>query len=277
MSARGRVLFDGRFTARGTYSASTTGSGTPPPPWTSAEYAGVPNSSIIVYDGTTKQQSWWPDAEPTWGGYPATFVAYADGAQGTARAQAHGGPLLTNGDEVYLGWKVYIPSAQGDHWPVVGSDNDWNLICQLHSPPYSTSPGFATSIKRYQGQLCLFGDNGSGYPTWYRPIMFDRWISVTQHLVVHTVGGRGLLEVWVDGIKQQMILPVAWPNYDTTGQWLSADGTTAHIATEVKDTNGPGDLYLDMYRRGAGSNWGVGSVSVFHMGMKIGTSYTSVQ
>ncbi len=273
----GQLLFDGRFVTPGTYTAPSTGSGTPPSPWASAEYVGVPNSAITVYDPAAKPISWWPGADPLWGGYPAAFTAYADGAQSTARAQAHSGPLLGNGDEVYFAWKLYVPSAQGDHWPVVGADGDWNIVCQLHSPPYSSSPGMAVSVKHYNGQLCLYGENGSGYPTWYAPITFDRWITVTQHLVVHTIGGQGLLEVWVDGVKQQQNLPVSWWNYDTTGQWISTDGTTAHIATEVKDTSGPGDLYLNMYRKGAGSNWGLGSVSVFHMGMKIGTSYNVVQ
>lgn len=273
----GTLLFDGRFTVSGTYTAPVTGGGTAPPPWQGSEYAGVQESNITVYDVGTKGDTWWPDPYIAWSSLAGAFTSYNDNTISTARAQTHGGPLLSNGSEVYYSWMLYIPSAIGDHWPVVGSDADWNVMSQLHSPPYSSSPGCATSVKYYNGNLCLYGDNGSGNPTWYTPIIMDRWIKVTQHLIVHTAGGQGLLEVWVNGVKQQLILPVAWWNYDTTGQYLSPDGTTAHIATEVKDTNGPGDLYINCYRKGSGSNWGVGTVTVFHMGMKIGTNYQVVQ
>ncbi len=273
----GVLLFDGRFTTLGTYTAASNGSGAPPAPWGSAEYVGVPGSNIKIYTATTKDASWWPDPFTAWGSNAGAFTSYNDNAMSSIRAQTHGGPLLSNGSEVYYSWIIYVPSSIGNSWPVVGTDSDWNVISQLHSPPYSTAPGCATSIKNYNGNLCLFGDNGSGFPTWYTTLARDRWIKITQHLIVHTVGGQGLLEVWVDGVKQQQILPRAWANYDTTDQYISADGTTAHIATEVKDTNGPGDLYINMYRKGMGSNWGMGSVTIFHMGMKIGTSYAIVQ
>lgn len=88
---------------------------------------------------------------------------------------------------------------------------------------------------------------------------------------------QGLLEVWVNGERKSLTLPHARPNYDTTGQYLSADGRTAYMATEIADSSGVGTVYMNSYLKGAGSRFGMGTLTFFHAGLKIGPSYRSVQ
>lgn len=273
-----QLLFDGRFRQTGVYTSTGSNfSGTYPQPYTSAQYVPSVQSNAVIYTASTKQQSWWPDPYTPWSPRAGAFNSYNNDTQTTARAQILGGWQYQQGDEFYVSWTVNVPSANGNAWPNYLLDSDWNLMGQLHGPPYNGSPIIAINVLVVDGVLCLAGGDGSGHIMWSHPLTLDTWMRVTMHIIISSVGGQGLLEVWVDGHRKQLTLPASRPNYDRTNQYLSADRLTAHIATELADSSGAGVVYMNSYRKGMGSKFGIGTISFFHSGLKIGTSYRSVQ
>lgn len=271
------LLWDGRFQPgdQGTYQAVSGNSGPAVGVWGASEYEGGSASRITVYDASSKGAAWWPDPYAAWASLPAAFASYTNQSLSVARAQVHD-RLCAMGDEVYFSWAVYVPSAQGDNWPVFGEDTDWNVIMQIHSAPYSGSPVVSASIQHIDGALCLAGHSGTGYYTWKQPIAMDQWHKVVCHIVASTSPSNGLLEVWVNGTKTTQILPRARDNHTTSGQYLTDNDTTAHVATECADTSGEIGIYLNCYRKGSGSNFGTSTVTVFHSGLKVGASYNDV-
>lgn len=270
------LLWDGRFTTIGKYLAPPGGfSGTRPPPYTHAEYEGGDNSNIVIYDTAGKQATWWPEPYTPWSTpLVGAFSSHSDGVTAKARAQCHEWEFR-EGDEFYWSWVIYVPSEIGLLWPSAG-DDDWNVVMQFHGAPYNGSPPVAAGIEYTDNQLYLVGQTGTGYTTWEAPIQVDTWVHVVQHARVSKYGGQGLLETWVNGAKLQQHLPHTRANFDTSNQYLSDDGTTAYVATELSDTTDVSRIYLDNYRKGAGSNFGVATVTVFHMGMKVGETYKDV-
>lgn len=160
---------------------------------------------------------------------------------------------------------------------MLGSSTDWNVVGQFHAPPWNGSPIIQISVAYVNSVLCLTGEDGQGYAMWYAPLTMDKWTKVTLHVRISTVGGQGMLQVWVDGVALQMTLPGRHTNYDNTNESVSDDGKTLYIATELMDTNGPGTVYMNSYRKGIGSLFGVSDVVFFHAGQKIGTTFASVQ
>lgn len=270
--------FDGRFSTMGTYtSVNGNFSGTYPAPYTSAQYVPSAQSNIATYTATTKQQQWWPDPYSQWSPIAGAFNSYNNETQTTARAQALGGWYYQTGDEFYVSWTVNVPSANGTAWPRFQMDSDWNLLGQFHGAPWNGSPIIQINVLDFNGELRLSGGNGSGYSIWNHPLQLDTWTRITMHAIISPIGGQGLLEVWVDGIKKPLTLSPARTNYNTSNQYLSPDGYTAHMATELADSGGTGTVYMNSYRMGKGSKFGIGTLTFFHAGLKIGPSYRSVQ
>lgn len=272
------LWFDGRFGETGTYtSINGNFSGTYPRPYTSAQYVPSVQSHVVTYTAATKQQSWWPDPYTPWSPIAGAFNSYNNETQTTARAQLLGGWAYRTGDEFYVSWTVNVPSANGTAWPNYLADSDWNLLGQFHGAPWNGSPIIQINILNFGGELRLSGGDGSGYSMWSHPLTLDRWMRITMHVIISSIGGQGLLEVWVDGQRKSLALPHSRSNYSLANQYLSPDGLTAHIATELADSAGTGTVYMNSYRKGIGSKFGTGTMTFFHAGLKIGPSYHSVQ
>jgi hypothetical protein len=110
----------------------------------------------------------------------------------------------------------------------------------------------------------------------------DQWISIVEHVVLSPEPTTGLLEVWIDGTKQTFTsLPRTSPQiatYKTTGQSMSADHKTLHIATMTTDQTNT-DFHINNYRHvnaGSKNPIGPGTITLFFDGVKIGSTYASV-
>lgn len=217
LRTQSKLYFDGRFTTPGTYtSLNGNFSGTYPAPYTSAQYVPSETSNTVIYTADTKQQPWWPDPYAPWSPLAGAFNSYNNETQPTARAQALGGWQFKTGDDFYITWVVNVPSAVGSFWPNYLADSDWNLLAQFHGAPWNGSPAIAVNVVNISGQICLIGADGTGRALWSHAINVDTWVKATLHTVINPVGGKGLLQVWVDGQRKTLTLPTARANYDTS-------------------------------------------------------------
>ena len=282
----GTVYYDGRFTTAGTYQGllDNVNTTSPAPPWGSMESIGGSNSKTIVYTTATKTAG-WPDAAP-WSTFAAAMTSYNDGTHSTIRTQVSGGSGNTDvvaGLERWYGFKVYIPSTYG--FP---GSSGFQGIWQMHASPYNGSP--ATNIGLRTGSpWATPGADGvkrirwqtpGGWSLWEAPCPLDQWFDVVVHIIYNTNPTLSTVEIWLNGVQQTFTHTGTehseGTNYVTTGANLANGGLTAHVATMLNDTNDVGSAYLQNYRNGSGSALGTGAQTLFHSGMKVGSSYAAV-
>lgn len=235
-------------------------------------------SRIVVYDAATREQPWWPTS-PVPGEHPAAHIAYGDGTRLRARATLLTPTLIDTGEETWRSTVFYLPGPQVQATRYATADTspyDWFGAAEVYGPPWNGSPPMSTGIKRdAAGQVCL-----DMYPGVLRvPIATDCW----HELVVHTVHSPsptvGLVEVWLDGVRQTLALPASASNYNRTGQQLLDGGRTLRCATMLADATGPESLRTMLYRSAdpAITWWGRSAEpAIFHLGAKVGTTRAHV-
>lgn len=254
-----------------------------PTPWANGDLEGD-GSTATVYD-THTAHSGWP-APYSWSNKAIAMTSVADGHTDKARVQlqSQSFPL---GTELYIGFAFYVPSNAADQLPQYANNNGTYLdVAQIYGEPYGDISPVSLQLRRIGTAINLVASHPSeSDPTsvmWQQLIALDQWIGVTLHvrLSIHagTASEDGLLELWLNGMKQRFqTLPAMTTYYSTEGQFLSADGTTAYIATANTDTTSGESFYLDNYRSAINPTFTVPkSVTIFQAGAKIGTSYATV-
>ena len=130
---------------------------------------------------------------------------------------------------------------------------DNNLIQQDHGPPYSGSPPVAVKT---EGSFIVLSVEGGEETIWRTPLEPGRWYRFVLHKVLAPDEESGLVELWVNGVRQAF-----------------ADGSfTYETYTSEQDGTGPMSFYLANYR-GKGD---ADEVSVFFDDARIGSSLAAV-
>lgn len=274
---------DFQSSALGTYDCPTTNSiPSPPAPWPAGECQGV-GSEIIVYSSGT--DAGFP--APICGDGAAAFEsADPDTQTQVARIQVHRNvpmPQADAGTELYASYYLYAPSSLP---PPVKSGQGLTLFQEWYGPPFDSGPAVPFSIYAMSNAPITNGwylrrSDPLGWPLYEVPLQEDTWIKIVDHIILSSDPSIGLLETWINGVKQTFTgLPRVSPQiatYRTDNQSMSADHQTLHIATMTTDQTGT-MFTINNYRHvNNGTNpIGPGTLTLFFSGVRIGTTYASV-
>jgi hypothetical protein len=201
---------------------------------------------VTVY--TSAEQPTWPP--PPQGIRAVRLIAYEGDVEPctpteSPRAQIVSPEILEDGMEVWEGFSVAFP----DDYP----DIDENMIQQDHGPPYSGSPPVAVET---EGDSIVLTVNGGEDTIWRTPLEPGKWYRFVFRKVLSPDDDSGLVELWVNGVRQAF----------TDGSF------TYKTFTAEQDGDGPMSFYLASYRgRGEAEQ-----VSVFFDDARIGNSLAAV-
>jgi hypothetical protein len=115
---------------------------------------------------------------------------------GAARA-ARVAPLFFNeGQSLYIHDEIRIPAANNARAP-------WEIIQQLHENSSDNSPGVAVFLENNRALRISSGDGETSY--WSGPaLQAERWYDLTYRVLLSQNPSVGTVEVWLDGVPQQM-------------------------------------------------------------------------
>eukprot|EP01111_Echinosteliopsis_oligospora_P006548 TRINITY_DN20744_c0_g1_i1.p1 TRINITY_DN20744_c0_g1~~TRINITY_DN20744_c0_g1_i1.p1 ORF type:complete len:271 (+),score=47.74 TRINITY_DN20744_c0_g1_i1:3-815(+) len=161
--------------------------------------------------------------------------------------------LFNDGDEFFIAFSVFFP----DDFP---QPTDWFQIAEIYGPPYEGSPSMGVDIC-HGDRLCFQRDASHNYDDIWTssPIEYGEWRDVVLHIKFSTDPSEGFVGVYDNGVKQVMSNGKALVYYQTLSQ-VNWDGT-------------PNNLYLNQYRA---SNSPLGTVTIYHDAVKVGTTLDSV-
>lgn len=148
---------------------------------------------------------------PRAGSYLARFEVRADGpapatnskGERKYRAELHKSKLFDEGDEIWLGWSIFIPSLAGpDHATVL--QMGCRKVGKGQGPPFNLGP------EKGRWSLVTKVDDGKQVHD-LGDIVEDEWTDFVLHLRF-TRGNDGIMEFWKDGEKlinyhERMTLP----------------------------------------------------------------------
>jgi hypothetical protein len=160
------------------------------------------------------------------------------------------------------------------------------LIQEWYGSPFVSGPAIPFSIYARSNAPITDGwflrrSDPLGWPLLEVPLQEDTWIKIVDHVILSDNPTVGLLEMWINGVKQTfMSLPRTSPQimtYTTAYQSMSPDQQTLHIATMTTDQQAAA-FYINNYRHvNNGTNpIGVGTLTLFFSDVRIGTTYASV-
>jgi hypothetical protein len=201
---------------------------------------------VTVY--TSAEQPTWP--RPPEGSRAVRLIAYNDDVEPCTptenpRAQIVSPDLLEDGMDVWQGFSVAFP----EDYPSI----EENVIQQDHGPPYSGSPPVAVET---EGEDLIVTVDGGEETIWRTPIEPNRWYRIVLHKVISPQDDGGIVELWVDGVRQTF-----------------TDGSqTYETFTAEQDGDGPMSFYLANYRGRDTAE----EVSVFFDDVRIGRTLMSV-
>jgi hypothetical protein len=171
----------------------------------------------------------------------------------------------TTNDNVYVSIPVLIPSS----FP--NTDAGWFQVGEIYGPPHGGSPPIGLDLWNPGDgnhlELCQDATHNYTCP-WRGPVLDGGWHTVTFHIQFSTDPSVGYVEVWYDGVPQQI-------NGGVEG--TAGMGTRLYYATLVSGINWDGTsanyLNINSYRE-LGSY--PGTVTFYHGAPKIGTTLASV-
>ncbi len=271
---------DFQSSALGTYDCPSTNSiPNPPKAWQGGECQGV-GSEIIVYSAATNDAGF---PAPPCGDRAAAFLsADPDTQTQVARIQLH--QSVPMGTDLYASYELYAPSTLP---PPLKSGQGLTLFQEWYGAPFVSGPAIPFSIYAKSNAPITDGwylrrSDPLGWPLIELPLPSDEWIRIVDHVILSPDPTVGLLETWIDGVKQTFTsLPRASPQiatYVTAKQSLSTDQQTAHIATMTTDQTAT-MFTINNYRHvNNGTNpIGTGTLTLLFSDVRIGTTLAAVQ
>jgi hypothetical protein len=155
-------------------------------------------------------------------------------------------PNVGLGDDVYMGWSVYIPP----NFPYVTNGGS-NLIVEWHADASMSQAPFHFGINGYNGQFFVdLHTAATGFsPVLHRDLgslVTGRWVDCVLR-TKWAQDASGVLEFWMDGVKK-----VSW----TGRTWGTQQGVYPMAGYYRANWNATAVLYIDA--------------------LKVGTSYASV-
>jgi len=156
------------------------------------------------------------------------------------------GPTFSEGQDLYIHDSIRIPSANSYNAP-------WQIIQQLHEDSSVNSPSVAVFLENSHALRISSGDSSRYF--WQGPkLQTDRWYDLVYRVLLSQNPGVGLVEVWLDGVPQEMV----------NGQTRIYGPTATATRTFLK---------AGVYR----SRYSTGTSIVEHGDIKIGTSLGAVE
>jgi hypothetical protein len=195
---------------------TTTPLPTPPPvvttpPPTTTETPSTPNSAgSLLFNGgfSSGLAAWYLQAISSRvavvagpeGGTAARFEVRQGDVEpqtGAQRAEVVAPLLFEEGQDLYIHDKIRVPAENTFNAP-------WQIIQQLHEDSSENSPGVAVFLENNHALRISSGNSAIQY--WKGPaLQTGRWYDLTYRVLLSRNSSVGTVEVWLDGVQQQMV------------------------------------------------------------------------
>jgi hypothetical protein len=179
------------------------------------------------------------------------------GSPGNPEANLISPPLFTPGQNLYIGFSTFFPT----NFPTMCTPwvpACWMQVMEMYGSPFHGSSPVAVGV--VGDKLVLANNTGTIWTSSQNITKGAAWEDIVIRVNLSTSATTGYIELWNNGVPQTFI-----------------NGSTrfyeATMATGVNwDGTHPDQLYVNQYR---GPNPALGTVVLYHAGVKVGTTYAS--
>ena len=238
--------------------------------------ANVPAAPVSVGDFETGDLSQWAENQSCPSGvtivtspvrsgtYAAKFTVAdsdtnakcPDVPTASPRAQLVSRDLFVEGDEYYIAFSTFFPAD----FP---TPTDWFQVAEIYGPPFGGSPSMGFDLDG--NRLVFERDPTHNYDRpWKASSDIAKgaaWEDIVAHVKFSTDPTVGFIEIWYNGVKQTFTNGKQRLYYDTLVPGVNWDGQS------------PNAVFMNQYRS---SNSPLGTVTLYHDEVRVGTTYRSV-
>jgi hypothetical protein len=179
------------------------------------------------------------------------------GSPGHPEANLITSPLFTPGKDLYIGFSTFFPS----NFPTMCTpwvSACWMQVMEMYGRPFGGSSPVAIGVV---GNKMVMGNHtGTIWTSSQNITKGTAWEDIVIHVVLSTNPSVGYVELWNNGVQQTFTNGSTKLDEATMATGVNWDGTT------------PDALYINQYR---GPNPALGTVTLYHAAVKVGTSYAS--